>query len=279
MISFKRFLNEEVKLPRNVQISWRETSAPEEIAIDWLKENSFDAITRRNYMYRGFGRHLSSDFTFIDPRGGKRTSLDSNGLYQLMMDSSAAMKEIPSRSNSLICTANDEDAKMYGHVYLVFPKLGTKIAASDESDYWENIINGEAAKIFGITTINHMNKKITTALHNIGMDISPRSRLSIKEIDDDLNKFQVTFETFCSEFNISNTAVKSKLEKQIAQQGGKNFFTALANVIATPDNFGVYTFTYDGIKMPKESELWFSDEALVISDKAFTALAKKHDLI
>ena len=271
MISFKQFLIED-KLPGNVVAPWAEKAGTTAQALKWLIANNQAALASGDLIYRGFANGLDEDITFIDSTNGKRISRDSSGIYQTMMDVSTAFVGFPSRTNSFICTTSQKTTSVYGPTYAVFPKKNTVIAISEVDDFFRSEISGDALKCFGITDIEHLNSGITRRLKD-GFNIGSVRGRTAEDIDAIVNK--VPAETFMKEMGIEKTKAAPAILKQIEQQGGKNYFTALAQVIATPYNLGVEKFKYGSYKMPHDLELWFSGKALVVDIYALPELLDK----
>jgi hypothetical protein len=95
------------------------------------------AIANDGLIFRGFkAKILDGDTAIVDTSESERTSRDSDNLYNIMMDASAAFKGWPSRSHSLICTTRLNTARTYGNPYVVFPFDKTTIAfGENEEDF------------------------------------------------------------------------------------------------------------------------------------------------
>ena len=273
MINFKTFLEARyAKLPNNVMASWSEKPGTVKQAIKWLVENNDAAIEAGNFIYRGFSGGLENKITFIDSSNGRRVSKDSSGMYQLMMDASDAFKGYPSRSNSFICTTERSDTQLYGEPYIVFPKKGTKIAISEEPDFWHTGISGDAAACYGGADIETLNIRLVR-LFKDAFNIRPKRGMTIQEMDDALKDVDV--QTFIREMGLSSSKVNQKILDAIQAQGGKKYFTALSNVLATPYTFGVETKVYGQSKLERGTEIWFSGEALFIAPSEMEEILKK----
>jgi hypothetical protein len=274
MISFKQFINEEKVLPRNVQKSWAEKAATEEQAIAWLIANNKEALASGKLIYRGFGDPLEADYTFLDSTNAHRSSRDSSGLYQMMMDASEAFKGFPSRSNSYICTTTDYDARRYGVTFAMFPKKGAKLAISENGDFFESRTSGEAMACFGMSDIQDFNSSVSRRLKDgFGISSWDFKGKSTADVDKILAVFSV--EEFMKEMGLADKKPAPQILAQIQKQGGKGYFTALANIVATPFNFGVEMAKYGTAKLDEKNELWFSGKVLVVDQDKLADLLQK----
>lgn len=145
MTTFKNFLREtgEPKkvLPDNVLTAWsKQEVSPTELTnlvlehcSDWIND-----LKNGKLLYRGT-KQDSTIASIIDSSNSSRMSKDSNNLYQLIMDESDSMEDVPSRSNSIIASTYIFIAMMYGNdnkfnTHLIIPYNGTKIAHINYAD-------------------------------------------------------------------------------------------------------------------------------------------------
>lgn len=141
MITFKQYLSEDVLTEAMVK-KWFSKPVDVETAISVLNSSAklgLEAIKNGGLIYRGFKGESSpkSGFMAFDSSTGKRTSRDTNNLYQLMMGDSKKMTDYPDRSHSFICTTYIGTAEKYGDffgAYVMVPLDGTKIAMSAVDD-------------------------------------------------------------------------------------------------------------------------------------------------
>lgn len=261
---FKDFLDEGrySKLPSNVMTAWDEKAGDLKEAVKWIMTNNLSAIESGDLIFRGFSGGVMAEISFIDSSQGRRMSRDSSGIYQLMMDASDAFKDFPSRSNSFICTTDPSGTKRYGSPYVIFPKKGTVIAVSEEEDFWSTMISGDAASAYGLRDIESLTVRLAQLLRS-KFDLKPVRGMTISDIDKAVSK--ISPDEFLVRMEIKNASVQKKILDRIEAQGGKNYFTAMSNILATPDNFTVETSIYGKSKAPDiAAEIWFSGEVLVI---------------
>ena len=274
MITFKTFLEARyAKLPNNVQVAWSEKGGDTKKAVKWIVANNLKAIEDGDFIFRGFSGGLENSISFIDSSTGHRMSRDSSGIYQLMMDVSEAFKDYPSRSNSFICTTDGAGTKRYGQPYIVFPKAGTKIAISEDFDFWESSIAGDAVAAYGHRDIESLTVRLSQIIR-AQFHLSPKRGMTMADLDEAVARVDV--EEFLDKMGIDNEAVRKKIADRIQAQGGKNYFTALSNIIATPDTFGVETIIYGKNKLPSDDiEMWFSGEALIVDPTEMEDILKE----
>ena len=71
----------------------------------------------------------------IDPSGHKRVARNTNNLYIEMMDNSPYWKGYPRRSESIICSTDEDKANAYGELYRVIPlKENSKFVICPDRD-------------------------------------------------------------------------------------------------------------------------------------------------
>jgi hypothetical protein len=105
-------------------------------AINLLNENCKDSLTDiANGVVLWRGMNNIGQVAALDSTGAYRTSKDSNNVYQLAMEASIHMKEIPARSRSFICSNYFYSANSHGAAtYAIFPYDGTRIARVERDD-------------------------------------------------------------------------------------------------------------------------------------------------
>jgi hypothetical protein len=190
---------------------------------------------------------MGAPIRVVDSSTGIRTSKDTNNFYQLMMDSSTALKDYPSRSNSLICSTSYNTADNYvrhnGKTYAVFPFDGTDIVESDQDDFINTVVN-----VLGVEE----------SLQYIDMYL-------FRAFDMDVRKASITS--------------LDQLEKAIKEPGGSLFrefkakhngqvFQTIANKYFTPKSLELQ-LKKAGDRLDRDRECWFSGKAVLIEAKVF----------
>ena len=275
-ISFKQFVNEQVL------VSWKTEDASLEDAINILNARCKDglkAIANGTLLFRGDDRP-SKNIQFVDTTGSARTSRDTNNIYQLMFDASDKMKNIPSRTNSLICTTSSHYAKTYGDVDVLVPFDGSTVAYSTK-----------VHDIFNTTVVsNVILKRIRISLlsHNIGEIIK---RLGFTLPDNQFNFRDITeIDKFLTNKSPSRILTgfagytdifdPGEVLKIVSRCPDDKKFTALSSAIITPEGADVSTFKYGNeLTIPKAHsstgvECWVSGKVAVIPLSIFKSIVE-----
>jgi len=141
MITFKNYLAL-FEDGANVSVPWESTDIPpSKVTTEYILAHCSDWLNdleNGKLLYRGT-KSASSPFKLVDTTNSKRSSRDTNNLYQVIMDASENMKDVPSRSNSIISVSNHNTALAYSEMsptkaYLMLPFNSTKIACFKYTD-------------------------------------------------------------------------------------------------------------------------------------------------
>ena len=267
MITFKQFLAEAIVT------RWDQVSIPEKQAIDLLNahcKSGLRSIANGSVLWRG-DRKLGA-FSAVDSSTGVRTSKDTNNLYQLMMDNAEDLKDVPSRSNSMICSSNRGTAASYGagDLYAVFPADGTKIAVSKEEDFIHtkidfprfglrgmSIRNGFRTLLLDPFTISATAKQTDIA----ALDAVP-AKLSLEQIE----RIGAQLEHFLD--------AGSQITEYF-KRNKNHLFSSIANDFFTRGNLGVHTITAGESINADDVECWFSGKAVMIRSDIFKMIIAK----
>ena len=268
MISFKQFVNEAVISP------WEVSPGKHAEAVKWLEANASEELKRGLLIYRGFDKSSGglSSISFIDSSTGERTSTGSNNVYQLMMDSSTGMKDIPSRSKSFICSDDWEMARAYGKLYLMFPLKGTTVAVGSSGDYLvSTMIDSPLDSLAGKhASISELSKLIGSRLK---VSDESRSSIDFKMTKDKLESHlsSMSNEQIWDAIRIPKDVQEGKLNKLV--KSGRTAFEAFCDSYVTPESMSVEVHNYGSKAIPKdEREMWFSGKALVIQEDVFVEM-------
>ena len=143
MLTFKEFLTAPTQVTEGTLISkkWKITPVEVKAAIKYLNDNCKDgllAIANDGVLYRGFSSApgKSNKMLIMNSSKSERTSRDTNNIYQLMFDTSESMSDVPSRSNSFICSSKKDSAgeTSWQNLYAMVPVNGTTVAVSNVDD-------------------------------------------------------------------------------------------------------------------------------------------------
>ena len=141
MITFKQYLSEDVLTEAMIK-KWFTKGVDVDTAMSVLNTYAKDglkAIQNGGLVYRGFSDKPDGNGAFVamDSSNGKRTSRDTDNLYQLMLGTSSSLSEYADRSNSFICSTSKSTAGEYGYAFVMVPLDGTNIVVSKHSDYFK----------------------------------------------------------------------------------------------------------------------------------------------
>lgn len=271
MTTFKQFLQEKIIT------KWSSSEVTRDEALILLNKHCKDglkAVQHGGLLFRGFSESLGWQ-SVLDSSSLKRTSLDTNNLYQVMMDNSDSLKDYPKRSSSFICSTYFYDASDYGgYVYALIPFDGTKVATASVRDF----LNTEVSSPL-------LNKPIP--IDNIGFKLSDAfGRLGVKrgktnpqftnmsEIDAVLSKVDVdviskliTKAYGTADFN------EKKIEKVLGSADTNKRATALASALMTEKSLGMKLNSF-GDALPK-CEAWFSGKCVAIEIHQFISILQQ----
>lgn len=289
-LTFKQYLEEKVVTP------WKADTLEVEKAIQLLNKHcksGISAIQNNFLLYRGFSKTALGPVALIDSSNSERTSNDYSNLYQLMMDSSEELIDYPSRSNSLICTAELRDARYYttsrNSAYVVFPFDGTTITGSGERDFTQRYIR---PSVIQGTTISDFDSFMGDFLSKLGIkskkylkaDI-PRINAKIKSLDPylvlsifvrevilDADEIFKHIRDYEDRFNKSaeKTELTPKGTKLLKIFQSEFPFEDLSTEIFIPKILGLKKAVFGTSKL--EGEIWFSGQAIVIREDLFSEI-------
>ena len=132
-MTFKKFLNESHytgKEARGVDID-------NDTLLKYLKGDYSDSINNfknGRLIYRGVDKEF--DKRLYKPSVGGRISANTSNFVTLLVDNLDSWKQYPKRSKSLICSTDWSISEIYGPVFIVLPKNGSKIGVCVEDDFW-----------------------------------------------------------------------------------------------------------------------------------------------
>lgn len=271
MVSFKSFVNEANSLYGTSK------SEGDPVGVILSMPGMLRTIKTGNILYRGMSDSLGRSASIIDSAGTKRYSLATNNLYQIMMDSSPALADFPSRTRSIICATNTRSIGLYGgHSYIILPFDGTPIAVAATSDFINQEIHllddvqvdllsssaGEIIKLLGL-------RRFFTGSKTKFTDIDALDKaLEEHEITD--NMWDAVKENYFmfkeGDGEIVFNAIKASYKKNPAST-----FRSLAKKIMTPGSLDL-TLVRAGGAFPTSAtgrEVWFEGKALSLTPHEF----------
>lgn len=265
MLSFKAFLESEYGPI---------TSVKDPISIIEKNPKVLDALEIGHVLWRGM-TYDAGDFSISSSRGTRRTSRETSNIYQILMDASDALKEYPSRSESMICSTSLLSAKEYashGLIYMVLPLGNPTLAVSDDRDfiYTHIKIDNKGSKQ---TTrkIAGIDSSIQRILNNLGIKSQTEKDkfLSIEQLDSDLSKFDLSDPDIENDLvSLSRTPDEDIIIDLMQKLPPNKIMSSLSNTIMTPERLRLHKASF-GSALPHDVEVWFSGEALFLKTKAF----------
>ena len=271
MTTFKQFLQEKIIT------KWSSNEVTRDEALILLNKHCRDglkAVQHRGLLFRGFSKSLGWQ-SVLDSSTLKRTSLDTNNLYQIMMDSSESLKNYPKRSSSFICSTYFYDASDYGgYVYAMIPFDGTKVATASVRDFFNTEVSSPLLN--EPTSIDNIGFKLSDAFGRLGVKRSKANPqfTNMSEIDAVLSKVDVdviskviTKAYGTTDFN------EKKVEKVLGSADTNERATALASALITEKSLGMKLNSF-GDALPK-CEAWFSGKCVAIEIHAFISILKQ----
>lgn len=269
MITFKDFLQEKIIT------TWSSENISRDDALIFLNENCRDglkAVKDGGLLFRGFSK--AQGFTSIlDSSDLKRTSLDTNNVYQLMMDSSSKLKDYPKRSNSFICSTYFYDAADYGsYVYAMIPVDGTKIASGIVRDFLHTLIS---SKIFDKkVSVKDFTYIMGNAFKRLGIDPKGSKFTNIGTIDSALGKLQseIAVDRIVGAVRAASDKIidiNTKALRNVLEAAPPNKrATHLASEIMSPESLSLSLNPF-GDKLNSKCEAWFSGKCVAIEIHMF----------
>ena len=260
---FKEFLSE------SVYKKWVSNKLGNKQAFKQLNTNCLqylNNIQQGLILYRGDSK-WKGDISFIDTTNSLRTSKDYHNGYQLMMDTSKSLKDVPSRSNSIICSTDERQASIYdSNLSVIVPFDRSIIAYCSEEDFTATKINHPLFNNVNLAKLG--SQMLSVFYHTDDMDgsLTFGPEVSAKDIDK-LNSIlkNVNLKSFCESWadTFAITYVYAyKLLSTIYKKDPSKFFTNICTEVMTKDSLGIKTTTVG--KPLRDAECWFSGKCIAI---------------
>lgn len=228
-------------------------------------------VQHGNILYRG-DKDNRDDISFIDTTNSIRTSRDYHNGYQLMMDVSEKLKDVPSRSKSLICTTNIKDAKKYHkNISVIVPFDGTKIAVSGEADFANTTINHA---LFKRAYPEDIGQHLEAVFYKANSSAPFGKEVRAKDVDTINSALsQVDLRSFCRAwskvFEISSSRA-TQILTEIYTKDSSNFFTNLSTEIMTKSTLDIKCVDVGATF--ESGECWFSGKCIAIKYSVFRSM-------
>jgi hypothetical protein len=293
--------------------AWQRTALDVSAAIELLNRHckaSLADIATGNVMWRGM-ENVSQQAAVIDTINSSRTSRDTNNLYQLMMDISPHLKEFPSRSKSLICANNEEQASGYlGSTYAVFPFDGVDVCTAKEADLHDTLLtelstdlyllNSELARVFAKFGIQPNTADKFTDAQLLDKQLTHANSLMLLLVLADVCRSIVNVEKVVKAYDGPGTfynilrmpekqaqiyldALRKALPGKVSSFGKKLLsefdahpdkkFSALSAMLMTPNRLHLNLQKPGSLRLHGES--WFSGKCVVIELRIFRRIIEE----
>lgn len=275
MITFKQYLTDDVVN------KWDKKRVAQNKAMQMIDEHckvGFAAAMKTGgFLYRG-DKNMSQSFSLIDTTNAVRTSRDSNNLYQLMMDTSPHLKEFPSRTSSLICSASANTAEQYGggEFNIIIPFDGVDIAfAENVRDFPHNVNIVEDGDI--VLSIDDLSFYLGRVMRPFTGAPASKKYTDAAALDMALSKMPQT------QMELMKTYITHAIDVDRVRYLGtmllklpkEKRFTQLSAKMMTPRATKLeLTTTANPLYAISDSECWFTGKAIVISSEQFAKILK-----
>jgi len=273
----------------------RSQSINKEKALKMLSSSSYKFSLKGTPMYRGLPSY-KGDFLIVSPANFERVSRNTDNYYTLLMDNLPQWREYPKRSKSIICSTSYEIAQEYSgeenSLYVVIPKVGSKIGVCSDADIWNSFAAFDSLISFN-NIINHLLKladkyityiddiydlrdlfmhydDVVNELHGMYEELEPEE-LNNTNISDFILNYMEDYLLFSREIYKSSCEYEtlSKLCKHYSK-GGKtlDFFAELLD----PDENGFELEIAGNHKLPYNREVWTDGTSILIESEVFDNL-------
>lgn len=256
-------------LNESVYKKWVSNKLGNKQAFKQLNKNCLQYLNNIQHgfiLYRGDPKQRG-DISYINTTNSLRTSKDYHNGYQLMMDASRSLKDVPSRSTSIICSTEEREASKYdGNLSVIVPFDGTVIACSGEDDFTDTIINHA---LFRNVKLEHLGSKMLSVFYHTD-DIDPNLVFGPEVRAKDIDKVntalsKVNLDSFCKSwadtFGITRAYAQGFLPK-IYKKDPSKFFTNICTEVMTKGTLDIEAVPV-GQKF-RTGECWFSGECISI---------------
>lgn len=275
MITFKQYLTDDVVN------KWDKKRVAQNKAMQMIDEHCkvgfATAMKTGGFLYRG-DKNMSQSFSLIDTTNAVRTSRDSNNLYQLMMDTSPHLKEFPSRTSSLICSASADTAKRYGggEFNIIIPFDGVDIAfAENVHDFPHNVNLVQDGDM--ILSIDDFSFYLAKAMRPFTEAASSKKYTDAAALDAALSNMPPTQNELMKayiKYALDNDRVRY-IGTMLLKLPKEKRFTQLSAKMMTPRATKLeLTTTANPLYAISDSECWFTGKAIVISSEQFAKILK-----
>lgn len=213
-------------------------------------KKAVDAYYEGTSLYRGVD---GGGFIYIQPSKHVRISANTSNIYTVVMDNTPAWKSYPKRSQSIVCTNNQNTAKGYGNPYMVFPKDGSNFGICPENDLWQSFWNTAAG--MDAMDINDSIENVASGVANYYPNVVTLS---------DLKKMCDAIDKSIRDNSNSWSKINGKMYGLMTKYYKGDFFDFLTKVFdPKPNNF---KHTNNMKSLPKgDREIWTDGDSYLVS--------------
>jgi hypothetical protein len=244
----------------------RSKEITEKESIDLIKKNCKQSL-KGTPIYRGIKR--STEFYLsIDPKrtAEPRVSANTMNYYTLINDNSPYWNKYPKRSQSIICSTNEDKILGYGFPFRVFPYDGAKIGICPTNDYWLSFKKSIHA------TLNDFNYQLFDMI---------KYRMSIHDFSDEsYNNIVKSFKIFDKKWK----EIKDDPQKMDVFKKNYNFITGYdpdkttfleyVQMLLSPKPNG-FKLSKSGDKLPESREVWTDSKSILVATNVLEDVLKE----
>ena len=259
---------------------------------------SYKNYTNNKKLYRGSNTNFKYP-VLAKPSGKTRTPAMKTFLFMsLFSDILDSWKNFPKRNRSTFCIGNEEYAKAYGNLNLVFPKNNTKFGVSADDDIWSSILNVAYNEFefdeenISTDSIPEIEQMYITAFNILSFPLGKKSidLADIKKMDSVLSTFN-KLNPSPKNGLLSYLSTTNYVDKKILDLA-KNYTTSsgdyLIDEVLDKWKYGILNY-FDSVysakslkcyitnttnisKVTDDQEIWFSGPSIMIPESRFKVL-------
>jgi len=255
----------------------RTRSISKSAAVDTLnsKISHFGDLDNIPKIFRG--KENSPDYGYVSPSKFKRESAHTSNYYTLIIDNSDKWSEFPERSKSIVCSTSEERASEYGGIgsnipLRVFPEIGGKIGVCPQQDIFFSF---KELISLGFKNLRDFNNVLEYLIEWIFYPSEKKLSESWPDLKHDLNeigesqKFLDLYKgnDVFEKYPKSIPSYAKKLIKKLSFEFFPNYhsFYGMVEDIMDPNENGFEITSFKrGVSLPKNREVWTSDDSLLI---------------
>ena len=278
MKSFKNYLIESTPVHKSITQSMFNKFAQGE-----YKNNIKHTFDQGEILYRGTRdeKLIHNAISLYGFNDTERKSANTNNIYNTLVSSDMleSWQAYPKRNKSFICTNNATYASGYGTVMCVIPPDNTKIGLCPDFDFWYSF---KSVKNLGFDEMDDFNSILALFVDIVLNDnsVNDLGSKNAEYIKNELLKCAAMISELGKEGFLErvqkelsaiddvwgHNALLLKLTQSIIKHGSKLDFIDFLNDILSPQANDFRVIDYTQIDSGERRELWFSGNALFISD-------------